>query len=125
MAKDLTQQPDIHLRTVTPGTPLHAGTLVYRVIEIDPRPDVYEPHSWEAGGMSVERASDKQIKLSRPFQGLPRTVFEPTAFGRLFFDTPLQAIQHFLTECRQEVEPLARKKREAERAIVWAERQGS
>jgi hypothetical protein len=101
------------------GAP-HAGNVVYRVVEIDRPPDDRRPHTWEAAAVVVEHASPKQIKLKTPFPGLFRKVFEPTAFGRIFFATPLQAIQFFLTERRLEIESLNRKKKEAERAIAWA-----
>lgn len=123
MSDDPTPQPDDGVRTVVSGTPLHAGAVVYRVIEVDPPPDVLEPHTWEAASVSVERASDKQIKLKRPFQGLARTVFEPTAIGRVFFETPQQAIQCFLTERRNEIMSLDRRRKEAARALAWAEGQ--
>jgi hypothetical protein len=123
MSDDPTQQPDVGVRTVVSSTPLHAGAVVYRVIEVDPPPDVFEPQTWEAASVVVERASDKQIKLKRPFQGLARTVFEPTAFGRVFFETPEQAIQNFLTERRNEIVVLDYKRKEAERALAWAEGQ--
>lgn len=123
MSDDPTQTPDLDIRTVASGTPLHASTVVYRVIEVDPPPDVPGPHTWQAGAVIVERASSKQIKLKRPFPGLARTVFEPSAFGRLFFETPGQAIQAFLTEQRSEIAALDRKKKTAERALAWAESQ--
>jgi hypothetical protein len=128
MTNDLTPQPDISPRTVATvaaGTPLQAGTLVYRVVEVDFPPDVYEPHTWEAVGIIVERASDKQIKLRRAFSGLARTVFEPTAFGRFFFETPQQAIQCFLIERHGEIKGLDRKRKTAERALAWAESQSA
>jgi hypothetical protein len=123
MSNDLTPQPDISPRTVATGTPLQAGTLVYRVVEVDFPPDVNKPHTWEAVGIAVERASDKQIKLRRPFPGLAGTVFKPTAFGRFFFETPQQAIQCFLIERRGEIEGLDHKRKTAERALAWAESQ--
>lgn len=123
MPDDLTQQPDDVVHAVTPRTPLHAGTVVYRVIEVDPPPDICGPHLWATDAVVVERASDKQIKLKRPFRGLARTVFEPTAFGRVFFETSQQAIQYFLTERRDELASLKRKREEVERALEWAEGQ--
>jgi hypothetical protein len=116
----LTEPPGASLRVVDSGTPLRAGDVVYRVIEVDPPPDARGPHTWEAAARVVERASTRQIRLKRPFPGLARVVFEPSAFGRVFFETPLQAIQSFLIEQRLEIEALARRKREAERAIAWA-----
>lgn len=110
-------------RTIDPGTPLHAGTVVYRVDEIDPPPDIPGPHTWKVATAIVERASPKQIRLKKPFPGLARVVFTPDAFGCAFFETPLQAIQAFLTERRLEVESISRRKKEAERAIAWAESQ--
>ena len=101
-------------------TKLHAGNVVYRVIEIDPPPDVYERHTWKVQAVVVERASNRQIKLKTPFSDLSRTVFQPDAFGRVFFETPLQAIQFFLTARRLEIESFDRRRKEAERAIAWA-----
>lgn len=123
MSDDLTPEPGLDIRTVASGTPLHAGTVVYRVIEVDLPPDVHGPHTWEAGAVIVERASDKQIKLKRPFSGLARLVFEPSAFGRYFFETPQQAIQAFLTARRDEITALDHRRKVAERALAWAESQ--
>ena len=123
MSDDPTQKPDLGIRTVASGTPLHAGNVVYRVIEVDSPPDVPGPHTWQVGSVVVERASDKQIKLRRLFPGLARLVFEPSAFGRYFFETPQQAIQAFLTERRGEIVALDHRKKEAARALAWAEGQ--
>ena len=108
------------VRNVASGTPLRAGDLVYRVIEDDPPPDVVQPHTWKAAAVVVDQASAKQIKLKSYFQGLGNKVFSPDAFGRLFFETPLQAIQHFLIERRLEIESLDRRRKQAERAVTWA-----
>jgi len=99
---------------------MKAGTLVYRVVEVDPPPDAHERHTWKAACVVVERASNRQIKLKTPFSGLGRVLFEPSALGRVFFETPLQAIQFFLTERRLEIESLDRRRKEAERAVSWA-----
>jgi hypothetical protein len=104
-------------------TALKAGDCVYRVVEIDPPPDKYEPHTWKAACVVVERASKRQVKLKTPFSGIARTVFEPSALGRVFFETPLQAIRFFLTEQRLEIEALDRRRKETERAIAWATNQ--
>ena len=111
------------VRHVARGTPLRAGDLVYRVVEIDPPPDDQGPYTWKAAAVIVERASAKQIKLKTPFSGIARTIFQPDAFGRLFFASPLQAIQSFLIERRLEIESFERRRKEAERAIAWAESQ--
>ena len=97
---------------------LKAGCLVYRVIEIDPPDD--EPHTWKAACVVVERVSNRQIKLKTPFSGIARTVFEPSAYGRVFFETPLQAILFFRAERRLEIESLDRRRKESERALAWA-----
>jgi hypothetical protein len=70
------------------GVPLRAGDLVYRVIEVDPPPDVYEPHTWKVASAVVERASARQVKLKTRLLGLGNLVFEPSAFGRLFHAAP-------------------------------------
>lgn len=101
--------------------PLKAGSVVYRVVEVDPPPDKYEPHTWKAAAVTIAKASTKQLKLSKPFPGLSRTLFDPSALGRVFFESPLQAIQHFLAERRLEIVSLDRKRKEAERAIAWAQ----
>ena len=101
-------------------SPLKAGNLVYRVIEIDPPPDKHERHTWKAACVVVERASVRQIKLKTPFSDLTRTMFQPSAFGRVFFETPLQAIQFFMAERRLEIESLDRRRKESERALAWA-----
>lgn len=110
----------VGIRVVTHGAPLAAGTVVYRVIEDDPPEG---QHTWKVAARVVERASKKQIKLKVNFTGLARTLFDPDAFGRLFFETPLQAIQAFLIERRLEAESLDRRRKEADRAITWAEGQ--
>ena len=97
---------------------LKAGCLVYRVVEVDP--DERGPHTWKAACVVVAHASDRQIKLKRPLPGNGGTVFKPDAIGRLFFETPLQAIQFFLIARRLEIESLDRRRKEAERAIAWA-----
>lgn len=112
----------------TPSTPstnrgrmvLKANTCVYRVVEVDPPPDKHGPHTWKAACVVVERASDRQVKLKTPFPGLTRTLFHPSAFGRDFFETPLQAIQFFLTERRLDIESIDRRRKEIERALAWA-----
>jgi hypothetical protein len=123
MSDDPTQQPDVGVHTVVSDTPLHAGAVVYRVIEVDPPPNVPGPYTWQAGTVIVERASDKQIKLKRTFPGLARLVFEPSAFGHYFFKTPEQAIQAFLTARRNEIVALDYRRKIAERALAWAEGQ--
>ena len=99
---------------------MKAGTLVYRVVEVDPPPDKHERHTWKAACVVVDRASDRQVKLKTPLPGHGGTVFKPDALGRLFFETPLQAIQFFLTARRLEIESLDRRRKEAERAVAWA-----
>lgn len=99
---------------------LKQGSLVYRVVEVDPPPDVRELHSWKAAAVVVERASNRQIKLKTPLPGHGGTVFMPDALGRHFFETPLQAIRFFLAERRLEIESLDRRRKEAERALAWA-----
>lgn len=97
---------------------LRAGALVYRVIEDDP-PDK-GPHTWKVTSVVVASASAKQIKLKIYFPGLYRTRFDPDALGRVFFETPLQALQHFLIAQRMEIEALDRRRVEAARAVAWA-----
>jgi hypothetical protein len=97
---------------------LRAGDLIYRVVEVDPPGN--ELHTWKAACVVIERASARQVKLKTPFTGLARTLYQPSALGRVFFETPLQAIQFFLTEKRLEIESLDRRRKEAERSIAWA-----
>jgi hypothetical protein len=99
--------------------PLKAGHLVYRVVEVD-LPDDKSPHTWKVACVVVEKASTRQVKLRGRFNGLGNILFEPSALGRLFFESPLQAIQFFLTERQLETESLDRKKKTAERAVAWA-----
>lgn len=80
------------------------GSLVYVVAEVDPPPDVRGQHTWKAASVVVEKASERQIKLKTPLPGHGGTVFKPDVVGRLFFETPLQAIQYFLTARRLEIE---------------------
>ncbi len=100
---------------------LKTGSVVYRVVEVDLPSD--DPHSWKAAAVVIEKASTKQVKLKTPFPGLARKLYQPDALGRVFFETPLQAIQHFLIERRLEIESLDRKRKDAERAVAWASNQ--
>jgi hypothetical protein len=100
------------------STTLRAGSCVYRVVEDDP-PDA-GLHTWRVACVTVEKASARRVRLAKRFDGLANILFEPDALGRLFFETPLQAIQFFLTARRLEMESLERKKAEAARAIAWA-----
>ncbi len=97
---------------------LKTATVVYRVVEVDPPSE--GAHTWKTAAIVVERASAKQIKLKTPLPDNGRTVFKPEALGRLFFETPLQAIQHFLAARRLEIESFDRRRKEAERAVAWA-----
>ena len=100
---------------------LKAGSLVYRVIEIDPPcPGL---HTWQIETRTVVHASAKQIKLNSYFSGLWNTTFKPDVLGRSFFETPLQAVQHFLAARRAEVTSLKRQHKDALRAIKWAKGQ--
>ena len=99
---------------------MKTGTLVYVVAEVDPPPDVRERHTWKAASVVVDKASDRQVKLKTPLPGHGGTVFKPDALGRLFFETPLQAIQFFLTARRLEIESIDRRRTEAAREIAWA-----
>ena len=94
------------------------GHIVYRVIEDDPPGK--GPHTWKVVAIAVAHASVKQIKLKTFMPGSYRTRFTPDALGRVFFETPLQAIQHFLIAQRMEIEALDRRRAEADRAIAWA-----
>lgn len=106
--------------TRVPLRELKTGDLVYRVIEVDPPPDARGLHTWKATAIIVAHASDRQIKLKTPLPGHGGTVFQPSALGQNFFETPLQAIQFFLTARRLEIETLEHRRKEAERAIAWA-----
>ena len=97
---------------------LRAGDIVYRVVEDDPPGE--KQNTWKVACVAVDKASERQVRLQKRFNGLANILFEPNALGRLFFETPLQAIQFFLTGCCLELEVLARKKVAAERAIAWA-----
>ena len=100
---------------------MKAGTLVYRVVEVDPHHDEHERNTtWKVACVVVESASDRRVKLKTPLPGHRGTVFKPDALGLVFFETPLQAIQFFLTDHRWEIESLDRRRKEAERAVSWA-----
>lgn len=105
------------------STPLKAGSLIYLVIEDDPVGA--GPHTWKVAAVEVERASLRQIKLKRPLPDNGGTVFKPDALGRLFFETLLQAIQHFLIAQRLKIETFTRRCAEAKRAVAWATSQES
>jgi hypothetical protein len=95
------------------------GTVVYRVVEWD-LPDAESDFTWKAQAVEIERASNIQIKLKKPFSDMSSKIFKPSALGRVFHETPLQAIQHFMAECRLKVDELERKRSQLERAIMWA-----
>jgi hypothetical protein len=111
---------EVGFRVVAHGAPLAAGTVVYRVVEFDPPPDEEGPHTWKAAAVVVERASAKQIKLRSTFPGMERVVFDPSAFGRDFFASPLEAIKVFLIARRAELESIERRRKDVERAFAWA-----
>lgn len=92
--------------------------VIYRVIEVDPVDKGL--HTWKVAAIEVERESPRQIKLKSPLPENGGTVFKPDARGRLFFETPLQAIQHFLISQRLRIETFTRRREEAERAVAWA-----
>lgn len=98
---------------------LKAGSLVYRVVEHDP-PDDNAQHTWKVACVTVEHASKRQIKLRTLFPGSFRRLFKTDALDRVFFETPLRAIQHFLISQRSEIEALDRRRKDAERAVAWA-----
>jgi hypothetical protein len=109
------------MSSVSTSCTLKAGCLVYRVVEVDPPSEGL--HTWKAACVVVKYASTKQILLKTPFSGFFSTRFKPNALGHHFFETPLQAIQHFLITRRLEIEALDRQRTEADRAIAWAEGQ--
>jgi hypothetical protein len=100
---------------------MKADTIVYRVVEDDLQPDKPGLHTWKVASVIVERASDRQIKLKTRLPGHGGTLFNPNALGRHFFTTPLQAIQFFKAERHLEIEKIDRLRKEAVRAIAWAE----
>lgn len=102
------------------STPLKAGHLVYRVVEVETDPPDILPYTWKVDCVTVESATARQISLQRHFVGGANRLFKPSALGSIFFETPLQAIQFFLTARLLELESLAHKKTEAARAIAWA-----
>ena len=97
---------------------LRAGDMVYRVVEVDPPGDVR--HTWKVSSAVVKHASDKQIKLKTYLSGTFRVQYDPSALGRVFFETPSAAIEAFLAHQRGEIESLDRRRAEADRAIAWA-----
>lgn len=104
-------------------TPLRAGDLVYRVVEVDP--PTKGPHTWEVAAIAVKQASAKQIRLKACFAPLWRTQFTPYALGRAFFTTPAAAIAAFLAAQRRELESLDRRRKDTERAVAWARKNGA
>lgn len=104
---------------------LKAGDPVYRVCEYDP-PEVGVQHTWKIESRVVYRASDKQITLQSFFPGDFRIQFPPNAIERcFFFATPALAIEAFAADQRSKIESLDHKRREAERALMWAYKQGA
>lgn len=103
---------------------MKAGQVVYRVIEVDLPDDLDDrgPSTWKVAAVTVERSSSKQIKLSKRFPKLG-TLFKPNALGSLFFESPLQAIEHFLIARRLDLDALDARRAETERAIAWAANQ--
>jgi hypothetical protein len=103
---------------------LKAGDLVYRVGEFDP-PEDDARHTWQIVSREVKQASDRQITLKSYFPGHFRIQYTPDALGRLFFTTRALAIEAFAADQRSEIESLDHKRRETERALMWAYEQGA
>lgn len=103
---------------------LKADDLVYSVIEYDP-PEEGARHTWKVESRVVKQASERQITLKSFFPGHFRINFTPTALGLAFFATPQLAIEAFAEKQRANMEDLDRKRREAERALMWAYEMGA
>jgi len=101
---------------------LRSGVCVYRVVEVEPAEED-EPHSWKVACGVIEAFSSKQIVLKAYLPGLDKKRFKADAFGRVFFESPLAAIRHFLTAKQLEVEAIDRKRADNMRAIAWASTQ--
>lgn len=103
---------------------LKPGDLVYRVGEFDP-PEEGLHHTWKIESRAIKSASDRQITLASYFYGTSLLQFTPDALGRVFFATPAEAVEAFAWRQRDEMESLDRRRKDAERAILWAYEQGA
>jgi hypothetical protein len=101
---------------------LKTGFCVYRVVEVE-SPDEEAPHGWKVACGVIDTFSPKQIVLRAYLPGLDKKRFKPDALGRVFFETPLTAIRHFLTARQLEIEAIDRKRADNVRAIAWANEQ--
>jgi hypothetical protein len=98
--------------------------VVYRVapyIRHDDEPETTPKYRVEAR----DAKAGKMIALARPFTDLSKTCYSQKALGRIFFETPLQAIVNFAANQRLAIESADRARREAERALFWAYTQGA
>lgn len=99
-------------------TKLKPGDLVYRVVSYDLPTN--EPHTWRVETATVVTASDRQITLSGASKiKLSGQRFKPNALGVLFFIVEEQAVTHFLSLQRKQVESAERAIDEAIRAMAW------
>lgn len=105
-------------------TKLTANCIVYRVVPYVGHDDETDPPN-HAVETRIVKAAGKMIILVRPFTDLMKTRFAKDALGRIFFETPLQAIVHFAAEQRIAIDRADRARRRAESALFWAYEQGA
>jgi hypothetical protein len=101
---------------------LRPGVCVYRVVEIEPASED-APHSWKVACGVIDAFSSKQIVLKAYLPGVDKKRFKPDAFGRVFFESPLTAIRHFLAAKQLEIEAIDRRRADNLRALAWARAQ--
>jgi hypothetical protein len=105
-------------------TKLTANCVVYRVVPYVGHDDETNPpnHAVEA---RIVKSAGKMITLARSFTDRLKTRYDQKALGRVFFETPLQAITNFAAEQRIAIDSADRARHRAERALFWAYEQGA
>lgn len=96
--------------------------VVYRVEEVNPPPGVKGPHTWKVAAIEAY-VHRKTIQLTKRFWNIEKIMWQPDALGRVFFETPLQAIDYFKRSQMALVESHQRCILENQRAIAWAQEQ--
>ena len=97
---------------------LKKGDRVYKVCEFEP-PD--GPPTWIVESREIKSISEKQIALKGYFKESWNVRFNPTALGRVFFETAKLAVADFLRRQQERIPSLNRQIVEVNRAIDWAD----
>jgi len=75
------------------------GDKVYKVV-----PSFMTGRHWFVQERTLVVCSDKQVRLDEYFCGGSNLIFQPTAIGREFFETPTIAVKAFITNRERNVE---------------------